>query len=150
MHTTTTTPIKFTPSACIVNYYHAKSIMGGHVDDLELATDKPVISLSVGLPAIFLLGGTTKDDGPIIPILIRPGDVLVMGGASRRKYHGMARVIPAGVVPGVAPNVAALRATVTTVPDQDHVKDFLTRHRININVRQVLPDGMNCIPTNDI
>ena len=43
--------------------------MGGHQDDLELTFDKPVVSISLGLPAIFLLGGATKNDTPI-PILV--------------------------------------------------------------------------------
>ena len=87
----------FTASASIVNYYNIKSIMGGHRDDLELALDKPIVSLSVGLPAVFLLGGKTKDDSPVIPILVRPGDVMCMGGDSRLNFHAMARLLPPDV-----------------------------------------------------
>ena len=87
----------FTASASIVNYYNIKSIMGGHRDDLELALDKPIISLSAGLPAVFLLGGKTKDDSPVVPILVRPGDVMCMGGDSRLNFHAMARLLPPAV-----------------------------------------------------
>lgn len=105
----------FVPSAAIVNYYNTKSTMGGHRDDLEEALDKPIVSLSLGLPAIFLLGGLGKDDDddtsnvsngsdeggnvstskPVVTaILLRPGDVLIMAGPSRLRYHAMARVLP--------------------------------------------------------
>eukprot|EP00557_Chaetoceros_sp_GSL56_P001698 CAMPEP_0176504248 /NCGR_PEP_ID=MMETSP0200_2-20121128/15819_1 /TAXON_ID=947934 /ORGANISM="Chaetoceros sp., Strain GSL56" /LENGTH=389 /DNA_ID=CAMNT_0017903641 /DNA_START=79 /DNA_END=1246 /DNA_ORIENTATION=+ len=85
---------RFCASASIINYYSLKSIMGGHKDDLEYDFTKPVVSLSIGLPAVFLLGGMTKDDGPVVPILVRPGDVMLLGGESRLCYHGIARVIP--------------------------------------------------------
>jgi alkylated DNA repair dioxygenase AlkB len=83
-----------TASACIVNYYNHKSLMGGHRDDLELALDKPIVSVSLGRAAVFLLGGHDKDDCPVIPIWVRPGDVMILGGKSRLRYHGMARLLP--------------------------------------------------------
>jgi alkylated DNA repair protein alkB family protein 1 len=89
--------LSFTPSACIVNYYNLKAQMGGHRDDLEEALDKPIVSLSVGLPAVFLLGGKTKEESPVLPILIRPGDVMCMGGDTRLNYHAMARLLPSVV-----------------------------------------------------
>lgn len=51
----------FRVQATIVNYYSLKSIMGGHKDDLELDHSQPVISISIGLPAVFLLGGDSKN-----------------------------------------------------------------------------------------
>ena len=57
--------------------------MGGHRDDLELDFTQPVVSISLGLPAIFLLGGDTKDCEPVVPILVRPGDVYLLAGDSR-------------------------------------------------------------------
>jgi len=50
----------FHAQASIVNYYSLKSIMGGHKDDLELDHSQPVISISIGLSAVFLLGGESK------------------------------------------------------------------------------------------
>lgn len=140
----------FVASASIVNYYNLKSVMGGHRDDLELALDKPVVSMSVGLPGVFLLGGKTKDDSPVLPILVRPGDVMILGGDSRMNYHGMARVIPYSVpIPGPESRChEGLDGTgVSCVPADEVVflKSFLTQHRININVRQVLPDGVDSI-----
>lgn len=145
--------LSFTPSASIVNYYSTKSNMGGHRDDLEFAMDKPIVSISMGLPAIFLLGGRTKEDKPVVPILIRKGDVLCMGGSSRLNYHAMARVLPAMVsipecLPDSCPNpdeqisLQGLSTCATTLPEgeNEHLTSFLTQHRININVRQVYPD----------
>ena len=154
----------FTPSASIVNYYNTKSIMGGHRDDLELALDKPIVSLSLGLPAIFLLGGKSKDDTPVLPILIRPGDVLCMGGNCRLNYHGMARLLPSAVpLPSIAPSPFSTSEDQVTVEklarlpkeseaklsfvsvqgrrDEKALAEFLSTHRININVRQVYPDS---------
>ena len=113
---TPTIPSDFVPSAAIVNYYNTKSTMGAHRDDLEEALDQPIISISVGLPAIFVLGGLSRDDddrddndddanrpstasspqkAPVVTsILIRPGDVVIMSGPSRLRYHAMARVLP--------------------------------------------------------
>ena len=46
--------------------------MGGHRDDLEVALDKPIVSWSMGRPAVFLLGGLNKEDADrIFPILTR-------------------------------------------------------------------------------
>jgi alkylated DNA repair protein alkB family protein 1 len=152
----------FTPSASIVNYYNTKSNMGGHRDDLEMALDKPIVSISMGLPAVFLLGGKTKDDSPVVPILIRTGDVLCMGGDCRLNYHGMARLLPASVpVPDACvdqiastPLHASLESLARSsnggdnpkseaIPENDRraLERFLSTHRININVRQVYDDA---------
>ena len=79
------------PQAGIVNFYPAGQVMGGHVDDGEEAQECPVVSYSLGPPCIFLLGGLTKDVAPV-PLLLRSGDILVLGGESRLKYHGIPKV----------------------------------------------------------
>jgi DNA alkylation damage repair protein AlkB len=165
---------QFTASAAIVNYYNTKSTMGGHKDDLELALDKPVVSFSLGLPAVFLLGGKSKDETPVIPILVRPGDVMILGGESRLCYHGMARVIPASAklpdavaselstanqcsstkedaalvavrLQDVAGEIDALGLPEIPESELQALQSYLKHHRVNINVRQVLPDGMSRI-----
>lgn len=149
---------RFQPSACIVNYYTSKSIMGGHRDDSELAVHQPIVSFSVGRPAVFLLGGPTRSD-PATPVLVRPGDVMMMGGATRLNYHAMARLLPAdglpppammaqaaagsGSVPteGAPAPSAAPPPLCTPVPETEMgaLRKFLGSHRININLRQVYP-----------
>lgn len=146
LHLENAASMTYTASASIVNYYTVKSIMGGHRDDLELALDKPVISLSIGMAAIFLLGGKTKDDTPIVPILVRSGDVMILGGDCRLNYHGMARTIPVTfnlpVVPRLTSSITFRGTSVVPASDEEPLAAFLRTHRININVRQVLPDGV--------
>ena len=154
----------FTPQASIVNYYTTKSQMGGHRDDLELTFEEPVVSVSCGLPAIFLLGGATKEEAPT-PILVRSGDVMVLGGKSRLRYHGCARVIanradgepnvpPAageagpGQVQGLEEGKGEERDEARREAEReerDAVIEYLKTHRINVNVRQVLPPGLSAI-----
>jgi alkylated DNA repair protein alkB family protein 1 len=143
----------FAPTASIVNFYSTKSIMGGHRDDLELALDKPIVSISIGLPAIFLLGGKTKEDEPVLPIVIRSGDVLCMGGNCRLNYHGMARLLPLQVdlaLPDDAlcplehdqvtlATLGVHSSSALSKQDSDCLDRFLVDHRLNINVRQVYP-----------
>jgi len=156
----------FTSSAAIVNYYSPKSTMGGHRDDLELDFTKPVVSINLGLSAVFLLGGKTKEEGPVLPILVRSGDVMLLGGESRLNFHGMARVIPSNVpLPSVGNDLSGLCITNFQINswssvlggdsdndyelpkfDREAIVDFMSKHRININLRQVLPPSMDCIP----
>jgi DNA alkylation damage repair protein AlkB len=74
--------------------YREKGVMGGHRDELELALDKPIVSISLGRSAVFVLGGKTLQDGPIIPMIVRSGDVIVLGGDAWLNYHSMARLLP--------------------------------------------------------
>lgn len=67
--------------------------MGGHVDDAEAARERPVVSMSVGCAAVFLLGGRDRCEEPTA-LLLRSGDVVVMAGQSRLAVHGVALVVP--------------------------------------------------------
>ena len=140
----------YNPQASIVNFYHTKSLMGGHQDDLELTFDKPVVSMSFGLPGIFLLGGLTKNEKPT-PILVRDGDCMVMGGGSRLRFHGLAKVLGKDVrlpesVRGEGRRVDLEEEEMPRFQEERvQVWRFLESHRININVRQVLPDGCDSI-----
>ena len=79
--------------AAIVNFYPTGTYMSGHLDDAEHAMDEPIVSISLGTPAIFLLGGRTKNDVPTA-ILIRSGDVIIMAKDSRCSYHGVPAIMP--------------------------------------------------------
>jgi hypothetical protein len=141
----------FEPSACIVNYYNSKSVMGGHRDDSEYAVHQPIVSFSTGRPAVFLLGGRTRDD-PVAPIVVRPGDVMMLGGSARLNYHAMARLLPNDALPLAEPHRAPPTSAIgtefseappleTRVPESERLAldKFLESHRINVNVRQVYP-----------
>lgn len=138
----------FQPEAAIVNYYPLSASMGGHLDDAEHTMEKPIVSISLGCSAIFLMGGTTKNIKPI-PVLVRSGDVVIMTEESRRCYHGVPCIFPPSFSCLVDQNKALNidnsesflcpgSANYHALPkDDQRVVDFLNEARINMNVRQV-------------
>jgi alkylated DNA repair protein (DNA oxidative demethylase) len=89
------------PQACLVNWYEASSKLGLHIDADETAKDAPVVSVSLGSRALFRLGGLERK-GPTSSMRLASGDVVVLGGRSRRAYHGVDRIYPdsSTLVPG--------------------------------------------------
>lgn len=89
------------PQACLVNWYEAGSKLGLHIDADETARDAPVVSVSLGSRALFRLGGLERKS-PTSSMRLASGDVVVLGGASRRAYHGVDRIYPdsSTLVPG--------------------------------------------------
>lgn len=80
------------PEACLVNYYAGDARMGLHRDADEEEFAAPVVSISLGDTAIFRVGGLERG-GRTQSVKLASGDVLVMGGASRLRYHGIDRVL---------------------------------------------------------
>lgn len=66
-------------------------MMGGHKDDAEQNKTTHLVSFSIGAPCLFLLGGDDVTTTPI-PILLYSGDVLLFGGESRLRLHGVPKV----------------------------------------------------------
>jgi alkylated DNA repair protein (DNA oxidative demethylase) len=89
------------PQACLVNWYEADSRLGLHIDADETAREAPVVSLSLGSRALFRLGGEQRSDATS-SMRLTSGDVVVLGGRSRRAYHGVDRIVPgsSALVPG--------------------------------------------------
>src|SRR6185503_8975299 len=89
------------PQACLVNWYEADSRLGLHIDADETAMDAPVVSVSLGSRALFRLGGEQRSDATS-SMRLASGDVVVLGGRSRRAYHGVDRIYPgtSQLVPG--------------------------------------------------
>lgn len=81
------------PEACLVNWYAPDSRMGMHIDWDEEATDAAVLSVSLGDKARFRIGGPRRG-GKTGSIVVSSGDVVVLGGAARRCYHGVDRIYP--------------------------------------------------------
>ena len=81
--------VGFAPDACLVNRYEAGTRLSLHQDKDELDFSAPIVSVSLGLPAIFLFGGMVRSDRPRRFRLLH-GDVVVWGGPSRLAYHGVA------------------------------------------------------------
>ena len=80
------------PQACLVNWYGPKAKLGQHVDADEEDTAAPVVSVSLGDDAWFRIGGLKRRD-PAERILLKSGDVVILGGAMRRAYHGIDRIM---------------------------------------------------------
>lgn len=80
------------PEACLVNLYEGEARMGLHVDADEEAWDAPVVSISLGDTALFRIGGPLRSD-PTRSVRLASGDVCVLGGAARRAYHGVDRIL---------------------------------------------------------
>lgn len=79
----------FTPDACLVNRYLPGARLALHQDRDERDFAAPIVSVSLGLPAVFLFGGHSRRDRPVRTPLLH-GDVVVWGGEDRLRYHGVA------------------------------------------------------------
>lgn len=79
----------FAPDACLINRYAPGARLTLHQDKDERDLDAPIVSVSLGLPAVFLFGGTCRSDRPE-RVPLRHGDVVVFGGPARLRYHGVA------------------------------------------------------------
>jgi alkylated DNA repair protein alkB family protein 1 len=79
---------EFKAEAAIVNYYGPDDMLGGHVDDMEADWSKPIVSISLGCKAVFLLGGASREESPTA-MFVRSGDVVLMAGPARRCFHGI-------------------------------------------------------------
>jgi alkylated DNA repair protein (DNA oxidative demethylase) len=100
----------FVPDACLINRYEPGARMSLHQDKNERDFDQPIVSVSLGLPAVFLFGGMERADKPR-PVELRHGDVMVWGGPSRLRYHGVK-------------------------PLRDGLHPVVGRHRINLTLRR--------------
>ena len=79
----------FKPDACLVNCYASGAKMGLHQDRDEWDFAQPIVSVSLGLPAVFLFGGLKRTDKPQ-RLRLSHGDVMVWGGSARLAFHGVA------------------------------------------------------------
>ena len=79
----------FEPDACLVNRYEPGARLSLHQDKDERDLDSPVVSISLGIPAVFLFGGLRRSDRPL-RLALAHGDAVVWGGPSRLRYHGIA------------------------------------------------------------
>jgi alkylated DNA repair protein (DNA oxidative demethylase) len=102
----------FEPDACLANCYAPGTRLSLHQDRNERDLLAPVVSVSLGLPAVFLFGGLRRTD-PAQRIALRHGDVVVWGGRQRLAFHG-----------------------VTPLADGEHA--LTGRCRINLTLRKAL------------
>jgi len=78
----------FEPDACLVNRYAPGARLALHQDRNERDFSAPIVSVSLGLPAVFLFGGANRSD-PAVRVPLRHGDVAVWGGPARLRHHGV-------------------------------------------------------------
>jgi alkylated DNA repair protein (DNA oxidative demethylase) len=97
----------FEPDACLINRYQVGARMGLHQDKDEHDFSQPIVSVSLGLPAVFQMGGFARGD-KTLKLPLYHGDVLVWGGESRLRFHG---VLP--VKAGYHPTVGEYRINLT-------------------------------------
>jgi len=81
----------YDPDACLINRYLAGNKLGLHQDRDEKDARAPIVSVSLGLPAMFLWGGKRRSD-PTRRLRLENGDVVVWGGRARFVYHGVAPI----------------------------------------------------------
>lgn len=97
----------FAPDGCLINRYAPGAKMGSHQDLNETDKAAPIVSVSLGLPAVFQFGGVSRT-GPTERIALNHGDVVVWGGPSRMAYHGVLTLKD-----GVHPDVGRRRVNLT-------------------------------------
>ena len=80
--------VDFKPDACLINRYQIGARMSLHQDKDERDFNQPIVSVSLGVPAVFQLGGFKRSD-KTANVTLYHGDVVVWGGESRLRYHGV-------------------------------------------------------------
>jgi alkylated DNA repair protein (DNA oxidative demethylase) len=97
----------FAPDCCLINRYEVGARMGAHRDCDERDMRQPIVSVSIGLPAVFLWYGRRRAGSPL-RIPVSDGDVVVFGGSARAAYHGVRKLDA-----GHDPRIGALRYNLT-------------------------------------
>jgi DNA oxidative demethylase len=100
----------FEPDGCLINRYEPGARLSLHQDKNESDFGMPIVSVSLGIPAVFLFGGLKRSDRPR-RLELSHGDVVVWGGPARLRYHGV-------------------------MPLQDGRHPLVGRHRINLTFRK--------------
>lgn len=155
-------PDVYEPQTAIVNYYPVGSMMMCHQDVSEETLEQPLMSLSLGCSAIFLMGTQSREDAPYA-FLLRSGDVAAFTGPSRSAFHSTPRILddcPAYLTlpedelteaerhryqqhaycahPTPDGSFSRVEKALMTAEEQERYWRLCMRHmRVNINARQV-------------
>jgi len=97
----------FVPDACLINRYAPGARLTLHQDRNERDFGQPIVSVSLGLPAVFLFGGLKRSE-KAARVPLEHGDVVVWGGPARMRFHG---VLP--LKEGHDPQLGRLRINLT-------------------------------------
>jgi alkylated DNA repair protein alkB family protein 1 len=133
----------YKPEAGIINYYHLNSTLSAHQDHSEKNMQAPLISISFGSSAIFLIGDTSKDIKPKA-IWLKSGDIVIMSGKSRLSYHAVPKIFNDSKLKEYFEyDLNELKENFKQsdyyVNDEQWslVYDYIKMNRINLNIRQV-------------
>lgn len=99
--------VQFAPDTCLVNQYRLDSRMTLHQDRSEQDLRQPVVSISLGMSALFLWGGMQRSD-KAAHVELHHGDVVVWGGVDRLRFHGIKHLTGAP-----HPSLGAMRYNLT-------------------------------------
>lgn len=83
----------FVPDACLINRYVPGTRLSLHQDRDERDVCQPIVSVSLGIPALFQFGGMQRSDRPM-RVPVAHGDVVVWGGPARLRFHGVLPLKP--------------------------------------------------------
>lgn len=83
--------VSFNPDVCLVNQYQPGTSMGMHQDRDERDFSQPIVSVSLGLPTVFKMGGSERG-GKTARTTLHHGDVVVFGGPARLAFHGVGKL----------------------------------------------------------
>ncbi|RKO97715.1 hypothetical protein CXG81DRAFT_14667 [Caulochytrium protostelioides] len=162
-HLTHYTADQWRPQGGIINFYGPHDALMAHQDRSEVNMTAPLVSLSLGQDAVFLMGSQTREDTPTA-FRVRSGDIILFGGPARLNFHGVPRIMARESVPEHAPRqikraFAAQGRQISKQIEQgtdlhmlpftqpgtiascfsacsQSMQKYLQSHRININVRQ--------------
>lgn len=127
------------PEAAILNLYTPGDTLSMHRDVSE-DSDRPLISISIGCDALFVIGLAPQNDGEAgkhAILRLRSGDAVYMTGESRYAWHGVPSVI-AGTCPADLDDWPCLPESSDAGPDRyEQWRGWLSSKRINLNVRQM-------------
>ncbi|MBL8644444.1 MAG: alpha-ketoglutarate-dependent dioxygenase AlkB [Rhodospirillaceae bacterium] len=83
----------FDPDACLINFYSPEARMGLHQDRDEADFSHPIMTVCLGDDADFQIGGAERSE-KYFNVRVHSGDVMLMGGASRMRFHGVRKIFP--------------------------------------------------------
>lgn len=132
---------EYNPEAGIINYYHLNSTLSAHQDHSEKNMAAPLLSISLGSQAIFLIGKHSKSIKPDA-VLLGSGDVCVMSGEARLSYHGVPKILLDQNIKehfNYSQLTESFKLSEFYVPDTEWnmFYEYIQNNRINLNIRQV-------------
>lgn len=81
----------FESNACLINHYGIGTNLGAHQDKNEKDFSQPIVTVSIGLPAVFQIYGNSRSN-KVLNHTVYDGDVMVWGNSARLMYHGVRRI----------------------------------------------------------